>query len=301
MNLTRHDLEQLHDLALVAAKRAGDLVQSRVGKHRKALTKASGGNTLASQVVTEVDLESQRLILELLEDSLKEFALGLLTEEKDDDSSRFEGEAFWCVDPLDGTLPFVEGTAGYSVSIALVSRQGESLIGVVRDPVESVTYHAYRGGGAYCDELSMSASDHRGDQTKLFWMMDRSMKRLATFASIEGALAKAAVDLDCLGGVQTVDYGGAALNGCWVARNAPAVYFKLPKPEKGGGSLWDFAASACVMSECEMSATDIHGLRLDLNRSGSTFMNERGVLYASSGDLATAVRQIYRESEDSRR
>ena len=148
MNLTDHDLEKLHDLAVAAAVRAGDLIQSRVGKHRETLTKESGGNTLASQVVTEVDLESQQLILEMLAESREEFSLGLLTEESEDDSSRFDSEAFWCIDPLDGTLPFVEGAPGYSVAIALVSREGEPLVGVVRDPVEQVTYHAYQKGGA---------------------------------------------------------------------------------------------------------------------------------------------------------
>ena len=126
-----------------------------MGQHREALTKDGGGNTLASQVVTEVDLDSQRLILGLLEESMVGFSLGLLAEESDDNSSRFETEAFWCIDPLDGTLPFIEGAPDYSVSIALVSREGEPLVGVVRDPVEEVTYHAYRQGGTFMNECGV--------------------------------------------------------------------------------------------------------------------------------------------------
>lgn len=293
MSLTSIDLEKLHDLAVSAAVRAGELIQSRVGQHRETLIKEGGGNTLASQVVTEVDLESQRLILGLLEQSMAEFSLGLLAEESDDNFSRFETEAFWCIDPLDGTLPFIEGAPGYAVSIALVSRDGEPLVGVVRDPVEEVTYHAYRTGGAFRDGSARSVADQQGKPATLTWLMDRSMKSLDSFSRIEGAMRELAVEIGCDEGVQIIDHAGAALNGCWVTQHAPAVYFKLPKAEKGGGSLWDFAASACVMSEWGNAATDIHGEPLKLNRQGSTFMNERGVLYASSNELRDRVRGLF--------
>ncbi|MGB0581090.1 MAG: inositol monophosphatase, partial [Limisphaerales bacterium] len=73
------------------------------------------------------------------------------------------------------------------------------------------------------------------------------------------------------------------------------IYFKVPKPAKGGGSLWDFAATACVLEEWGTPASDVFGRPLDLNRAGSTFMNERGVIYASDNELREAVQQIYRQ------
>jgi fructose-1,6-bisphosphatase/inositol monophosphatase family enzyme len=88
MNLTDSDLTQLRELAMTAATQAGAHIQAKVGQHRESNTKEAG-NTLASQVVTEVDLESQTLILEILHDSIDKFQLGLLTEESEDDSSRF--------------------------------------------------------------------------------------------------------------------------------------------------------------------------------------------------------------------
>lgn len=144
MNLTDSDLTQLRELAMTAATQAGAHIQAKVGQHRESNTKEAG-NTLASQVVTEVDLESQTLILEILHDSIDKFQLGLLTEESEDDSSRFNTEFFWCIDPLDGTLPFIEGTPGYSVSIALVPRSGEAVIGVIHDPVAGDIFHAQKG------------------------------------------------------------------------------------------------------------------------------------------------------------
>ena len=57
---------------------------------------------------------------------------------------RLELNYFWCIDPLDGTLPFIEGKVGYAVSIGLVSRDGTPLIGVVCDPYHQ-TLSSHKG------------------------------------------------------------------------------------------------------------------------------------------------------------
>ena len=54
---------------------------------------------------------------------------------------------------------------------------------------------------------------------------------------------------------------------------------KYPKKEKGGGSIWDFAASACIYHELDLPATNFEGGRLDLNKREGTFMNHEGVFY----------------------
>ena len=70
-----------------------------------------------------------------------------------------------------------------------------------------------------------------------------------------------------------------------VLDNQPGCYLKLPAG-RGGGSLWDFAATACMFHEAGSVATDVHGGALDLNRPDSTFMNHRGVLFASDERVA---------------
>jgi fructose-1,6-bisphosphatase/inositol monophosphatase family enzyme len=54
---------------------------------------------------------------------------------------------------------------------------------------------------------------------------------------------------------------------------------KFPKKEKGGGSIWDFAATACLFQELGLPATNFAGGRLDLNREEGTFMHREGVYY----------------------
>ncbi len=292
MNFSDCDLKKLFAVAMAAAARAGGQIQSEMGEHREVQKKQGGGDTLASQVVTEVDLASQRLILDTLADSIAEYGLGVLTEESEDDSSRHERDAFWCIDPLDGTLPFVEGNPGYSVSIALLSRQGEPLIGVVRDPSKAQTFHAIEGLGAFFNGDPIEKHQAPNDDGKLTWLIDRSMKSRKNFPELNDVMEQIAAEIGCEDGLRMIDHAGAALNGCWVTQYAPAVYFKLPKTERGGGSVWDFAASACVMQEFGIAATDIHGEALNLNPEGSTFMNERGVLYASDPELRQRVQAL---------
>lgn len=292
MNLSSNELKALHDLAVETAKEAGAHIQSRVHNHGGPQSKDSG-DTLASQVVTEVDHESQDLILSRLTDSIIDYELGLLTEESEDNSSRHEKEAFWCIDPIDGTLPFTEGVPGYSVSIALVSREGKSLIGVIHDPVIQTTYHAFLGGEAMRDGNIISLGDEYS-ASHLTWTQDRSMKK-----SIDNARAREFVEelafREGFDGLKILDHAGSVLNACWVTQNQPAVYFKFPKPTQGGGSVWDFAATACLFNEWGQPPTDIHGEPLNLNPEGSTFMNEKAVVYASSPELRKAIHEFYRD------
>jgi len=95
-----------------------------------------------------------------------------------------------------------------------------------------------------------------------------------------------------LNGLHSILHGGAAMNACWVLENAPACYFKFPKAQAGGGSLWDYAATACIFQEAGAIATDISGAPLDLNRLDSTFMNHRGILFATDSDLAKCIRAL---------
>ena len=99
--------------------------------------------------MTEVDFKSQQIILELIEPTLEKYDLALLSEEKEDDHSRFQKDYFWAIDPLDGTLPFIENMDGFAVSIALVSKAGIPIIGAVFDPTNSTLYHAIKGCGAF--------------------------------------------------------------------------------------------------------------------------------------------------------
>ncbi len=285
MQLNSHQLKALCDDAITAALKAGKIIKQR-SKEQITVNQKEGGSSLASQVFTEVDLASERLILDTLQPSIKQYKLALLSEETTDDHSRFEKDYFWCIDPLDGTLPFTEQTDGYSVSIALVDKQGIPHIGVIYNPVDSTLYHAIKGQGAFRNKQPWLL---HAKQKSFTFICDRSfLKQEAAPKTIDKLQAYFGADM------QIISHGGAAMNAMWVLENLPAAYSKFPKKEDGGGSLWDYAASACIFHELGAAAHNYNGQQLDLNRKGATFMNHEGIFYCSSLQLADQIRKLIR-------
>lgn len=270
------NLQALCEIAIVAATEAGALIAS-YRKQVPEVEQKEAGESQASQVITAVDRLSQKAILKKLKPSCQAHDLGLLTEEMEDDKSRFAKNFFWCIDPLDGTLPFIEQKRGFAVSIALVTKEGTPMLGVVHDPVTKNTYHAIKGQKAFKNGKPFV----RPSQSKVFtFVADRSMLTHPQFEQVKSGLLQKA-SARGLEKVEIIAHGGAVMNAIWVLEHPPACYFKFPKPQAGGGSLWDFAATACIFQELKLPATNYHGDPLDLNRKGSTFMNHEGVYFGS--------------------
>jgi fructose-1,6-bisphosphatase/inositol monophosphatase family enzyme len=281
------DLNNLTRKAEQAALQAGELIRSYQDREVEVFRK-DGGDTYASQVVTEVDQEAQEAILRILEPTCREFDLALLTEESEDDRSRFEKEYFWCVDPLDGTLPFSRKEPGYSVSIALVSHDGLAQIGVIYDPVYDVLWRSIRGQGVYRNDKPWHMNSKKNYLTFTY---DRSFKDHPQRDRVLSELKEYALSIGLKELVDT-QFGGAVINACHSLENNPGCHFKFAKPQEGGGSLWDYAATACLYESAGAVVTDVYGEPLELNRSDSTFMNHRGAVYATDHTLAEKIRVI---------
>ena len=270
------NLLQLNNIAIKAAISAGRVIQKYVNDDIL-VEKKKGGSSYASQVVTAVDRECETAILSHLLPSCNAFDLALLSEETEDNGSRFEKDFFWCIDPMDGTLAFINKQPGYSVSIALIAKDGTPHIGVVFDPSTDTIYHAVKGNGAY---KNGSPWEIKHTNNHLTYVTDRKLKDTPHAKKIECLLNENVVKFS-LNGVKEIAGSGAVLNGILVLENGPACMLKPPKEENGGGSIWDFAATACIYKELDLSATTFDGRRLDLNKIDGTFMNQEGVFYAN--------------------
>lgn len=270
------DLLKLTDIAIVAARSAAKIIQKYLSEDVVIIEK-EGGTSQASQVVTAVDVACEKAILSHLLPSCNDFDLALLSEETEDNGSRFEKDYFWCIDPLDGTLPFIEKRAGFSVSIALVAKDGTPQIGVVLDPSTGNLYHAIKGHGAYKNGVLWEI---KCTNMHLTYVTDRLLKDTPNADKIDSLLNEKVKEYD-LSGVKEIAGAGAVLNAIFVLENGPACMLKLPKKDLGGGSIWDYAATACIFEELGQTATNFAGEKLDLNRNNSTFMNHEGVFYGS--------------------
>lgn len=270
------DLLHLSTIAIKAALAAGKVIQQYMDVDVSIETK-KGGTSYASQVVTIVDKKSETAILSHLLPTCEEFDLALLSEETEDDGSRFVKDYFWSIDPMDGTLAFINKRPGFSVSIALVAQDGTPCIGVVYDPGTKTLYHAIKGMGAFKNNSSWTINN---TNSYLTYVTDRRLENTPHTNEIKTLLNKQVEQLN-LTGIKEIAGSGAVLNSILVLENGPACMLKLPKKEKGGGSIWDFAATACIFQELGMSAKNFEGGRLDLNRKDCTFMNHQGVFYGN--------------------
>jgi 3'(2'), 5'-bisphosphate nucleotidase/myo-inositol-1(or 4)-monophosphatase len=283
VNPSVDQLQKLTQLAITATRAAGDIINhhrhDKVQVHHK-----DRGTSAASQVVTEVDHKAQAAILEILEPSCANYDLALLTEESPDNGQRLNKAAFWSIDPMDGTLAFINNTPGFSVSIALVAQNGDPLIGVVYDPVTENLFHAIQNKGAFKNgnALVIPPLDHR---KPLILQTDFSFQEHPWFDPTLAGLKEIAQKLE-LNGADIQYAAGGVLTACKILEAPNTCYFKYPRTDNSGGSLWDYAATACLFHEAEAVATDIYGQPMDLNRADSTFMNHRGLLYAARRTLA---------------
>ena len=257
-----------------AAIKAGKYIQENINSTFSVRFKRDDLSD-ASRVLTSIDLAAQTLIFDEIEQVKAKYDFGILSEEHKDDNSRFNKAFFICVDPLDGTLPFTEKVAGYSVSIALVTQSGDAVCGVIYDPVGENVYSAYRGGGGFKNSIPIELNYTSSVFT---FICDRSFSQSSDYELLLQKLSEKNTAKG-VSEVKVISHGGAAMNAIWCIEHAPAVYAKPPKIEEGGGSIWDFAASTCIFHELGLRASDYKGEALDLNRKGSTFMNHKGVWF----------------------
>ncbi|WP_258104506.1 3'(2'),5'-bisphosphate nucleotidase CysQ [Marinoscillum sp. MHG1-6] len=278
--LNNDTLHKLKQEAKHAAITAGQYIQSQFDEQYIKQSKV-GGDSLASQVVTEVDLKAQEIILDGLQNSMQTYDLGLLTEELVDDGSRLEKSHFWCIDPMDGTLPFTEHRTGYAVSIALISRAGDPVIGVVYIPDLERCYTAIKGGGVMVNDDPFIRESSPGET--LHFYMDSSFLSEPYYDKVKAhfdQLDRAVEYHSSLGGVR---------NAISVMSSGSGCYFKFPKPRKGCGSIWDYAATGLFFEELGLHVTDSNGNRLHLNNPETTFMNHGGVLFATDQQIAAFI------------
>lgn len=84
---------------------------------------------------------------------------GWLSEETKDDHSRHSCPRTFVVDPIDGTRAFIDRTPNFAVSVAIIEN-GQSLAGVVFNPLKDELYSAHKKGGATLNKETIYCS-HR--------------------------------------------------------------------------------------------------------------------------------------------
>jgi myo-inositol-1(or 4)-monophosphatase len=241
--------------AVSTAREAGEVLRRHYGAVRDVQFKSS-----AVDPVTEADKASEALIAARLRSAFPDDRL--LAEEGSGAEANTAAERVWIVDPLDGTANFMHGYPVFCVSIAL-HLGGQTVVGVVYDPLRDELFTAVRGQGAHLNGAPMSVSPTgeliramlcTGFAYDLDWRAENLPYWERFIALSQGVRRDGSAALD-------VAYVAAGrLDGYWERGIAP----------------WDIAAGVLLVSEAGGAVTDYHG------RPAGAFTRE---IVASNGAL----------------
>lgn len=138
------ELAFAHELADVAAK----VTLSEFGARLPVTLKSDG------TVVTEADVRAERAIRDMVRATFPDD--GVHGEEGG--RTRGSGGRTWVVDPIDGTSHYADGVPLWTTLIGL-EVDGRAAVGVADVPALGLRYHAVLGGGAWCGDRPLQASD----------------------------------------------------------------------------------------------------------------------------------------------
>lgn len=233
MNLA-HITSQVVDLA----KDCGEFMKNERKTFSWSNVEFKGKNDLVSYV----DKETEKQIVTKLKKMLPE--AGFITEEG---TAGSDGEELkWIIDPLDGTTNYIHGLPCYSTSIAL-TRGNEVILGVVNDVTRDECYHAYKGGGAYCNDQKIAVSPNTNLEKGLVatGFPYYEFERMDNYLKIITHLMK-----NCHG---LRRWGSAALDLAYVATGRYDGYFEYNL------NSYDVAGGAIIVQEAGGTVTDFEG------------------------------------------
>lgn len=144
-------MQPLLNIAVRAARRAGDLIVRNLSRLDSLHVDTKGRNDF----VSEIDRRSEADIIATVRKSYPDHAF--LAEES---GRQGESEFLWIIDPLDGTTNFLHGFPTFAVSIAIQHR-GRLEHAVIYDPCRQEMFTASRGTGAQLDGRRIRVSHQR--------------------------------------------------------------------------------------------------------------------------------------------
>ena len=146
--LTTSRLEQLSQVARIAAELGGSVLMQHYGRLVSIEQKARAGD-----LVTDADLAAEKAVLASLTEATPE--IPVLAEESG--ALGDVSDLCWCVDPLDGTTNFAHGYPFFATSIGLLWR-GLPILGAVAVPFLQEVFWCCPGSGAFLNDQPIQVS-----------------------------------------------------------------------------------------------------------------------------------------------
>lgn len=219
--------DEQHRAWLLLAENAARLAGACLWKHRDELS------TITDEAIHDVKIKADQIAEKIIIDLLSPTGFSILSEEAGLLAARIESPLHWIVDPLDGTVNYLNGLPICCVSIALWENDNP-VLGVVFDFFRDDIYKGLVGVGAWLNDVAISVRPRRPAIQSMLCTgfpvaMDFSQSTLEGF--IRNIVSFKKVRL----------FGSAALSLAFVAAGrADAYYEKSIK-------LWDVAAGLALV------------------------------------------------------
>jgi len=235
-------MESFRDLAVRVARKAGQVLQKRLGRIKRIEYKG------AVNLVTEMDFLAEKIIVSEIRRQYPDH--GFLAEEKA--RKQTASPYRWIIDPLDGTTNYAHGFPVYCVSIAL-EKEGDMILGAVYDPSRDELFAAQKGKGARLNGRKIAVSSTSRLSRSLLatgFPYDLRESPVNNFDHFRNFAFRTHAVRRC---------GSAALDLCYVAAGRFEGFWEM----KLGP--WDLAAGSLMVTEAGGRVTDFEGRPLDLN------------------------------------
>lgn len=236
------NLSELLELAKSAACLAGEQILKFYPACGKSVSAYEIFIKQDSSPLTSADLAANEKIAQILSKS----GIKICSEEQILHPDELENdEAFWLIDPLDGTREFLKQNGEFCVCIALI-KDLRPILGVIYVPVSGEIFYAAKDFGfgfknvqnAQQYELKFSPQNlNRIKNSKDLMLVSQESKTSAKIAQM--------LDLQ--------EYRvGSAIKFCLVAKGEAQAYFRTQE-----SSIWDNAAGDIIVSEAGFTMIDL--------------------------------------------
>lgn len=243
-------------VAKQAALEAGKVISSYFGKNNKIQVK----NNDASNLVTEVDLKSEKAIIGIISQYFPTH--NIITEESRniDQGSEYS----WAVDPLDGTISFVHGLPHFSVTIGLM-KNNQPILGVIYNVLSQELYSAQVGKGAYLNGKKIRVSQINKLEQAVLQLGMGSIKRRADKLDryVNPLITKIGYPYA---------FGSASTAYTFVAKGALEATID-------GGWIWDFVAGTVITQEAGGKVTDFTGNEPEWSKERLEVIASNGLIH----------------------
>jgi len=233
--VTQPDPGELLGLAVTTAAEAAQMLAGDRPAGPAGRPEVTGTKSSPTDIVTEMDRASERLIRQRLLAARPGDAI--LGEEGGETGA---GPVRWIVDPLDGTVNYLYGLPDWSVSIA-AEVAGVVVAGVVAAPVRGEVFTAVLGQGSWLragDAAPVALRCNTGvplAQALVATGFGYAVSRRLVQGEVVGALLPQVRDIRRA--------GSAAIDLCSVATGRVDGYYER------GVNYWDYAAGGLVATE----------------------------------------------------